>query len=72
MAQLEALGYDPIERMAMIGDDPETPIEIRARMASELAQYVAPKRKAVEHSGEGGGPVRYEVVTGVPASPESP
>lgn len=28
------------------------PPELRAKMASELAQYVAPKRKAVEHSGE--------------------
>jgi hypothetical protein len=26
----------------------------RGRMYAELAQYVAPKRKALEHSGDGG------------------
>jgi hypothetical protein len=30
------------------------PVEIRARMYSALAQYVAPKRKALEHSADAG------------------
>jgi hypothetical protein len=31
--------------------------ELRGKMYSELAGYVAPKRKAVEVTGEGGGPI---------------
>lgn len=38
--------------------------ELRAKMYAELAQYVAPKRKAVEMTGASGGPMqaRIEVV----------
>lgn len=38
------------------------PPELRAKMASELAQYVAPKRKAIEHSGAGGEPLKLEII----------
>jgi hypothetical protein len=31
----------------------KNPVELRARMFAEMAQY-APKRKAVEHSADGG------------------
>jgi hypothetical protein len=31
--------------------DIKTPIDIRAKLYSELAQYIAPKRKAIEHTG---------------------
>jgi hypothetical protein len=31
--------------------------ELRGRMYSELAGFVAPKRKAVEHTGADGGPI---------------
>jgi hypothetical protein len=48
--RLAALGCDPIEGMARIAMDKGAPLDIRARMYSELAQYVAPKRKALEHS----------------------
>ncbi len=50
--KLAALGCDPLEGMAQLAQDPKTPIEVRGRMLSELAQYVAPKRKAIEHSGQ--------------------
>ncbi|MBA3684060.1 MAG: hypothetical protein H0W72_02325 [Planctomycetes bacterium] len=58
MDRLAELGCDPIEGMARIAMDEGAPIEVRSRMYSELAQYVAPKRKAIEHSGEikGDGP----------------
>lgn len=53
-AKLEALGCDPLEGMAKIalqsmdaGD-----LKLAGQMFAELAQYVAPKRKAIEHSGE--------------------
>jgi hypothetical protein len=51
-AKLAALGCDPIEGMARIAMDEANPIELRARMYSELAGYVAAKRKAVELSSE--------------------
>jgi hypothetical protein len=49
---LAEMDCDPIVGMAMIALDANNPIELRARMYAELAQYVAPKRRAVEHSGE--------------------
>ena len=53
--KLSAIGCDPIMGMAKIAMDVKNPLDIRSRMYSELSQYVAPKRKAVEHSaGEGG------------------
>jgi hypothetical protein len=52
---LEELGCDPLEGMARIAMDERNSPELRGRMYSELAQYVAPKRRAVEHSGDMGG-----------------
>ena len=45
---LTRMGCDPIEGMAKIAMDCSNPVEIRARMYAELAQYVAPKREAVQ------------------------
>jgi hypothetical protein len=53
--RLEAIGCDPIEAMARIAMDIKTPIDLRTKLYSELAQYIAPKRKAVEHTGESTG-----------------
>jgi hypothetical protein len=50
--KLAALDCDPIAGMALIAMDEKNSIEVRARMFVELAQYVAPKRKAVEHSSD--------------------
>jgi len=50
--RLEALGCDPLEGMARIAMDEKQPIGLRAQMYKELAQYVAPNRKALEHKGE--------------------
>jgi hypothetical protein len=52
---LDELGCDPIEGLARIAMDERNSPELRGRMYSELAQYVAPKRRAVEHSGDTGG-----------------
>lgn len=46
--RLQALGRDPIEGMAKLAMDETIDLSIRAQMYKELAQYVAPKRKAVE------------------------
>lgn len=48
--RLEALGCDPIEGMARIAMDETVSAEIRGRMYSELAGYLYPKRKAIDHS----------------------
>jgi Family of unknown function (DUF5681) len=50
---LEALGCDPIEGMAMIAMDEKADPTLRAQIYKELAQYIAPKRKAVEMKTEG-------------------
>jgi hypothetical protein len=49
------MGCDPIAGMAAIAMDEKQDIGLRAQMFKELAQYVAPKRKAIEMSGPDGG-----------------
>ncbi len=49
--KLEALGCDPIEALANISMDVNNTPELRFQANKELAQYVAPKRKAVELDG---------------------
>jgi hypothetical protein len=51
MERLEALGCDPLEGMAKIAMDQAAPLELRGRMYAELAAYVYPKRKSMEHTG---------------------
>lgn len=49
---LESLNCDPLEGMARIAMDLNNSPELRGRMYAELAQYVHPKKKAVEVSGK--------------------
>ena len=42
--------------MARLAMNTKNPAELRGRMYSELAQYMWPKRKAIEVSGDGAGP----------------
>ncbi len=49
-AKLDGLGCDPIEGMARIAMNRRTPLAVRARLLAELAQYVYPKRRAIDHS----------------------
>lgn len=51
---LLSLKCDPITGMARIAMNSKNPPELRGRMYSELAQYMWPKRKAIEVSGESG------------------
>lgn len=46
--RLHALGCDPIQGMAQLAMDEGNSPELRGRMYAELAQYVAPKRKALD------------------------
>ena len=48
--------------MARLAMDETVEVSIRAQMHKELAQYVAPKRKAMEVTGEDGGPVKTEMI----------
>lgn len=54
-------GFDPLKGMMSIAADLDVDIAIRARMFSELSQYVYAKRRAIEHSGPGGGPIHHAV-----------
>ncbi len=57
--KLAVLKCDPLEGMARLAMDEDNSPELRGRMYAELAQYIAPKRKALEHSGADGVPVSF-------------
>lgn len=46
--RLAALGCDPLEGMARIAMSEDAELPLRGRMYIELAQYLYPKRKAVD------------------------
>lgn len=48
--RLAKMKCDPIMGMARLALDKKNPVELRGRMFAELAQYIAPKRRAIEHS----------------------
>ena len=54
ITKLQALGCDPIEGMARIAMDESNAPELRGKMFAELAGYIAPKRKAIDHSSDDG------------------
>jgi len=58
---LDKLGCNRLEGLARIAEDEDNPIEIRTRAYSELAQYVAPKLRAMELTGAGGGAIEVNV-----------
>ena len=58
---LDKLGCNPLEGLAEIASDEKNPIEIRTRAYSELAQYIAPKLRAMELTGAGGGALEVNV-----------
>ena len=58
--RLEELGCDPIEGMVRIANDPDVSPELRGKMFAELAGYIHPKRRAVEHIDDH--PKRLEIV----------
>ena len=50
--RLEELNCDPIGYMAQVMMDEEAHPQVRFSAAKELAQYIAPKRKAIEVTAE--------------------
>jgi hypothetical protein len=62
LRKLEKLGCDPIEGLAKIALAPETKLDLKVRCYAELAQYVYPKRKAVDLGGQDDEPaIHFEV-----------
>lgn len=51
--------------MAKIAGNLENTPELRGRMFAELAQYLYPKRKAVEHSGPNSEPIVVKRLIGI-------
>ena len=60
--RLKELKCDPIEGMAKIAKEAmgDKDYALAGQMYKELAQYVAPKRKAMEVTGADGGPMQTE------------
>jgi hypothetical protein len=54
--RLDDLGCDPIEGMVKIANEAlnNADLQLAGNMYKELAQYVAPKRKSIEHTGVDG------------------
>ena len=52
--KLAAQGFDPIAAMVAITTDPAADLTLRGLMASELAAYVHPKRRALDLTAETG------------------
>src|SRR4051794_30217450 len=50
--KLAEMGCDPISAMALLAMDERVAIELRIKLYCELAGYVAPKLKAIEHTGD--------------------
>ena len=61
--KLASANCDPILGMVEVADraKQEGDWPLAGQMYKELAQYVAPKRKAVEHTGADGGPMAVTV-----------
>ncbi len=71
LLQKEYPGYNPVLSMARIAHQAEKDGEkqLAAQMHREVAQYVEPKKRAIEVTGEDGGPIEVRskqlVVMGV-------
>lgn len=46
--------WDPVMAMAEMANDKKNGIDLRFAASKEVAQYIHPKRKAIEHSGPDG------------------
>ena len=57
LLELKYPGYHPVLEMARIAHETDD-ITLEAQMHKEIAHYVEPKRKAIEVTGGGGGPVQ--------------
>lgn len=63
--------WDPVLALAAIANDPTADPQLRFYASKEVAQYVHPKRKAIEHSGKIGEPFPRPVVVVLPHVPNN-
>jgi hypothetical protein len=56
-ALLKHHNYDPFKEMILIAKDPDTDRKTRAGMATELAQYIAPKLKGIDIDAKASGSI---------------
>lgn len=54
--------YCPVEAMCLIAIDPETELKYKLLASKEVAQYVYPKLKSIEHSNKDGEAFVVQVV----------
>lgn len=62
--------YDPLVAMVRLANDPTKDDQLRFNAHKEIAQYMYPKRKAVELSGVEGAPLDLEIVIAPHAAPD--
>jgi len=65
VAQLEAAvagGIMPLEQLLKVMRDPSAPLERRMYCAIAAAPYCHAKLKAIEHTGQEGGPIQQNIV----------
>lgn len=58
---LAASGLSPLDYMLSVMRNKKAPQDTRLTAAKSAAPYMHRALKSVEHSGEGGGPIEYEV-----------
>lgn len=63
--------YDPVMAMVDLANDPSADPFMRFTASKEVAQYIHPKRKAIEHSGKDGEPLPTPVVQVLPPSADA-
>jgi len=63
--------YDPVMAMVALANDQSADPIMRFNASKEVAQYVHPKRKAIEHSGKNGEPLPTPVVQVLPPSADA-
>jgi hypothetical protein len=63
MLRLETMfpDYHPVVEMARLANDPDADVTLRFNANKEVAKYVVPQLKAVEHRGPDGGPVEFVI-----------
>lgn len=55
-------GWCPVEAMAEIAVNKTNEVNIRLQASKEVAQYIYPKLKSVEHKGENGKPISQNII----------
>jgi hypothetical protein len=65
MLELRYPDYHPVIELVEIAMDKENDVSLRLNANKEVAQYVVPKLRAVEHTGKDGGAIETKWTTEV-------